>query len=277
MEKKKRRSGKRPSSRKRKREAHVNLAFILLSEAYLPETEKIAQAFREFAEPDEDLAGAANGSGKKGSEQVISLRLSTGEESFVVLMPTAVPNQEADDGAEFSLSSFRDDWKLPQHHAHLAVTFRAAADTPPRVALARFTSLLAAVTKVSPAVGVYWGRAGATHDSEFFVSIASEPGIVPRIMLWSGVSIARQKDGRLSLLSLGMEQLQLPDVLLIAGESSASIALETLYDLLAYVAERGEPLGEGDTVGRTPGERLPVHYVKSPVDAKKKVCCIEVP
>ena len=131
--------------------------------------------------------------------------------------------------------------------------------------------------KASPSVGVYWGNAGATHSPEFFLEVASEQDVAPRMMLWSGVSIAREKDGRLSLLSLGMEQLDLPDLLLVAGKASERVALETMYDLLAYVAERGEALPEGDTVGRTGDERFPVHYVKSPIDPKKKVWRIELP
>jgi hypothetical protein len=269
--------GKRGGALEKKEEAKINLAFILLSEAQLPNPEAVALAFSDFAAPGDTLQEEAGDSEDGASGQVISLILSTGEKSFVALMPAAVPNDEADQGAKFSLSRFKDNWKLPPHKAHLLVTFHAQPDSPPIVTLSRFTSLLAAVTKASSAVGVYWGNAGATHDSEFFMSIASDQGIAPRMMLWSGISIARQKDGRLSLLSLGMEQLDLPDLLLVAGESSESVAIETMYDLLSYVADRGEPLPEGDTVGRTKDERLSIHYVKSPVNPKKKVWRVELP
>lgn len=277
MAKRNRRSGRPARSPHRKEKGPINLAFILLSEPCLPEVEAISRAFQQFAGPGEALEAETDGSEPDLGQPIISLRLNTGEQSFVVLMPMAIPNGEADFGVRFSLSSFRDNWELPPHHAHLVVTFCAEADTPPVVAVSRFTSLLAAVTKVSPAVGVYWRRAGATHDSEFFTSVASEPGITPRILLWSGVSMAREEDGRISFLSLGMEQLGLPDLLLVAGESSANAALEMLYDLLAYVAERGEPLPEGDTVGRTRDQRLPVHYVESPIDPKKTVWRVELP
>lgn len=269
--------GKQETASDKKEEGSVNLAFVLLSEARLPETEAIMEAFREFAAPGDGLQAGADDSAKDASKQVISMELNTGEKSFVALMPAAVPNGEADHGAQFSLSSFRKKWKLPPHNAHLLVTFHSTPDSPPILRLSRFTSLLAAVTKASPAVGVYWGNAGATHDSEFFTSVASDQGVVPRMMLWSGLSIAREQDGRLSLLSLGMEQLKLPDLLLVAGDSSERVAVETMYDLLAYVAERGEPLPEGDTVGRSSDERLPVHYVESPVDSKKKVWRVELP
>lgn len=269
--------GKRDSASEKKEQRSINVAFVLLSEAQLPDAETVALAFRDFAAPGEELSKEAADSEECESDEVISLTLNTGEKSFVALMPAAVPNGEADQGAQFSLSRFMDNWDLPTHNSHLLVTFLTPEGPPSIAKLSRFTSLLAAVTKASPAVGVYWGNAGATHDSEFFMSVASDQGVAPRMMLWSGVSIAREKDGRLSLLSLGMEQLNLPDLLLVAGETSESVAIETMYDLLSYVAERGEPLPEGDTIGRTNEERLAVHYVKSPVDSEKKVWRVELP
>lgn len=55
-----------------------------------------------------------------------------------------------------------------------------------------------------------------------------------------------------------MEQLNLPDLLLVAPKSTGNDALATFFDLLGYVAELGKPLPEGDTVGRAADERLPV-------------------
>ena len=269
--------GKSEAESEEEQDTSMNLAFILLSEARLPDAEAVAAAFREFAAAGEELSEATDDSDDGRSDQVTSLALNTGETSFVALMPAAVPDGEADQGVQYSLSRFKDNWTLPPHHAHLLVTFFASEDSTPVVRLSRFTSVVAAITKVSPAVGVYWGSAGATHDSEFFTSVAAEREIAPRMMLWSGMSIARDEDGRLSLLSLGMGQLGLPDLLLVAGEASESIAIETMYDLLFYVADRGEPLPDGDTVGRTSDEHLPVHYVKSPVDPKKKVWQVELP
>jgi hypothetical protein len=133
------------------------------------------------------------------------------------------------------------------------------------------------VTKASRAVGVYWGNARATHDPAFFISVAQEPALASRVMLWTGVSLAREADGRLSLLSLGMQQLDLPDLLLVASQSTGgNDALATFFDLLAYVAQREKPIPEGDTVGRNAEEHLLVRYVPSPLDPSKKVWRVEL-
>ena len=52
----------------------------------------------------------------------------------------------------------------------------------------------------------------------------------------------READGRLSLLSPGMKQFELPDLLLIAPSRKADEALPMFYDLLDYVISRGRPL-----------------------------------
>jgi uncharacterized protein DUF4261 len=191
-------------------------------------------------------------------------------------MPVPVPNGEAEANVRFSVSALGTGWKLPAHKAHLMVSLQET-DLPSAVeALSRFTSLLAAVAKASGAVGIYWGNAAATHDPKFFLSTAESQGIVPRIALWTGVSVATERDGRRSLLSLGMQQLNLPDLLLVVPNSARDTALETFFDLLSYVAESGKPLPEGDTVGRTADERWPVRYVPSPLDGKVKVWRVEV-
>lgn len=109
----------------------------------------------------------------------------TTKTAFVALVPAEVPNGEADDAAQFSVSSLGTNWKLPE--------------------------------------------------------------------------------------------LDFPDLLLISSNTAENKALETFFDLLAYVAQRGEALPNGDTVGRTEQEQLPVRYFNSPIDFKKKVWRVELP
>src|SRR5687767_11458139 len=99
--------GKQESEPEEKEGGSLNLAFVLLSEARLPEAEAIIQAFREFASSGANLQAVADDSGEDVSKQVISFALNTGENLLVALMPVAVPNGEADDAVRHSLSSFR--------------------------------------------------------------------------------------------------------------------------------------------------------------------------
>jgi hypothetical protein len=259
------------------KENTMNLAFVLLPKTRLPKAEEIAKAFDHFATSKEQkLLPRGSQSSAKDNTEILVFELKPRGDAFVALMPTPVPNGEAADATRFSLSAVGTGWKLPKHQAHAIVTLKDANTASMVDTLSLFTSLLAAVTEASEAVGVYWGEAGATHDPKFFLDTAEDHDVSSRIMLWTGVSVAHEKDGRLSLLSTGMKQLNLPDLLLIAPKSAGNAALGTFYDFLSYSAEFGKPLPEGDTIGRTADERLPIHYVTSPIDPKVKVWRVEL-
>jgi len=196
----------------------MHLAFILLPRARLPRQKDIVRAFRTFAPDEWTIRACETTAEDPGEEDILQFELHPSGQVFVALMPAPVPNNEADRAARYSLSSFGEQWEPPAHVAHLLVTLNGdksnAVDS-----LSRFTSVLAAVIKSSDALGIYWGNAGATHKPEFFLSISKQLEIVPRIMLWTGISIAREVDGRLCLLSLAMrQQLGLPDLLLTASK-----------------------------------------------------------
>jgi len=260
----------------RKEVPSIGVAFVLLSEARLPKAKDVIKAFATYATGQQRLRTRAGTSSQPPGEEILEFEVSPDAPAFVLLVPFPVPDGEADERARFSISALGTGWSLPPHRAHLVVTLPAAGGGSLIGRLSSFTTLLAAVTEASRAVGVYWGAAGATHDPEFVRSVAREPGLVSRIMLWNGVSMAREADGRLSLLSLGMGQLQLPDLLLVAPQHLGNEALATLCDLLAYVADRGRPIPEGDTVGRTAEERFVVEYVPSPADPTTKVWRVEL-
>lgn len=251
---------------------NMRIAFVLLSEQRLPKGEDVVKKFSGFGTKGQGVQ--LSKSEPKADSEVLEFELKPTGKAFVMLLPTPVPNGEADDAVRFSLSAMGTGWKLPTHKAHLIVTCDSSAS--PLESLSLLTSFLAAVVEASPAVGIYWGPASATHDPRFFLEAAREPDVGFRIMLWIGVSRAREEDGRLSLLSLGMDQLNLPDLLLIAPTSAGNNALEAFLNFLTYVANRGKPLPEGDTIGRSATEKLQVQYVLSPLDQKTKVWRVEI-
>ncbi|MDQ6926260.1 MAG: DUF4261 domain-containing protein, partial [Candidatus Eremiobacteraeota bacterium] len=80
----------------------------------------------------------------------------------------------------------------------------------------------------------------------------------------------------ISLLSLGMSRLALPNLLLTAPATDLKAALEFMFDLLAYVTTRGAPLPEGDTVGTSADERIKVRYQPSPTGDGMPVWCVDL-
>jgi hypothetical protein len=190
---------------------------------------------------------------------------------LAALMPMPVPDGEADGATDRSLSGLDGSWTLPEHRAHLVVVQQG----PKRgdlEELSTFTRVVASVVRATDAVGVYWGEGGATHHPEFVVNIAHSELPLP---VWVGVSVADTSSGK-ELVSIGMRQLGLPDLLLTTAKVDGEV-FEFFYDLLAYVARRGKKLPEGDAVGRTEKEKLKVRYVPSPLDPQDEVWSVALP
>lgn len=261
---------RRKSEAPRSTEPIINVAFVLLSAPQLPNADEVIRSFASLA-PDRQALRRRESDDSAGGE-ILLLEVDADSDAMIMLMPIPVPNREADEAARFSISSFGTGWTLPSHNAHLVVTLQSGKS--PVESLLTFTPVLAAVAEASPAVGIYCGNAGATHDPNFFIDLAREGSVETGIMLWNGVSLAKEPDGRLSLLSLGMKQLELPDLWLIAPKDSEP--LEWFFNLLSYVASEGKAIPDGDTIGRTADEKIPVRYVPSPVDGTTKVSRIEL-
>ena len=253
---------------------NVSLAFVLLAEAKLPKGDAVERAFPAYAVKGQTLRYRPPKAikSKKDDDQILVFDTSGGF-LMVALMAKPIPKGEAEEAVHYSISALDGKWKLRPHKAHLVVTLQARGDAATRLSL--LTSIVAAISDASSAVGIYWGNAGATHDPKFFREIAKERETPARLVLWIGVSIARE-GGRYVLLSYGMNQFDLPDLLLVSPPAKSEGAIPFMLDLLGMVVEGGKPLPEGDTVGRTATEKLAVHYVPSPVDKKAKVWRVEM-
>jgi hypothetical protein len=250
----------------------MQLAFVLTNRAGLPEAGAIADAYAEVT-PEGGRPIVWEG-GEEGDPD--QRALSVGGASLVLAaMPAPVPDGEAEEAVRLSLSALGTGWSLPEHGFHIiiaATNLDEASRVPERC---DYTRLVAAVARACQAVGVYWGSASATHEPEFFFETARDMEVP--IALWTGVSVARDGDERVSLLSLGMSQFGMEDLLLTGPLTQAGEAIEMFFDLLAYAVRRGSTVVSGETIGRSDDERIEVQIVESPVDPEAKVWRVDLP
>jgi len=256
------------------------LAFVLLREPTMPSGKSVLAAFQRIA-PKGKAPALRLAPGESGSSPELVM-FDVGDEGrlMVGLLPSPVPKQEAEWHAERSLASVQAGWKLPAHRAHLLVMWQQSAKVRPLEAVRHYTWLLAAVADAAKATGIYWADSGATHPAEYFVEVARRGDSPLLVTLWSGLSVASDRDHpeRMSLVSLGMSQLDLPDLeLTVPGGTKKDEALDVFYQFLQYTITRGAAIPEGDTLGRSAEERLKVRYVRSPVDPGKKVWRVDLP
>lgn len=245
-----------------------SLSFVLLPTSQMPSLDEFRSTWGDVAR------GAAAPNVRAWDSESAELDVD-GVTTIVSLMPFPVPKQEAEAAAARSLSAMRSGGFSPAPHvAHLMIA--STSPTHSHVErLLRHTRVVAALTKVSRAIGVYEGNASATHEPSFYVNVAAN-GPQPPLMLWNGVSIAKGAETT-EVLTLGMGQLELPDLLLVVPSGQGNEGLAFVFDLLSYVISRGSAIPEGETVGRTAEEKLPVSYVPSPVDPATRVMKVELP
>jgi hypothetical protein len=243
-------------------------SFVLLPTSKMPSVEEFRAAWNELMNDVE--APIEKAWGPESAELEIE-----GLTTIAALMPAPVPNREAEEAASRSLSSMRAEGFSPAPHAaHLLVVTLSAKESA-LTRLCGHTRVVAALAKASRASGVYEGSAGATHDPDFYATVVSDSSELP-LMVWNGVSIAKTSD-TVEILTLGMAQLELPDLLLVAPSGQATEALPFAFNLLNYVVSRGSAIPENETVGRTALEKLPVAYVPSPIDPATRVMRVELP
>lgn len=254
------------------------VAYVLLATPALPTADAIVGAFGDFGgDGDSIRAVTPDRAGPAGHRATdVELDLCDGDQAAVSLVPTPFPNGEADRFVRYSLFAIRNGFQLPPHDAYLTVSLQGSPDTPPMERVSRFTSLVAAVVRASAAVGVYWPAAGATHEGAFFTRSAASPKRHHRVALWSGLMGTPVADGPLSILSLGMTQLALPDLYLVAPDAQHMQLLTTFYDLLAHLVIRGRPMGDGESIRFTDGRRLTGHYAASPIDPGRQVWRVDI-
>lgn len=209
----------------------------------------------------------------------------------VLAVPGPVPNAEADTSAFLSLSSVNGRWRLGKHAAHLALSLEGPMQTKASGVLSRlsgttreanrlerlsmFTRVVAAVSKASHGLGVHWAAGPVTHSPEFFSQVAKEASLP--LPLWLGVSLTPEPEGRTSVLSFGMQQLSLPD-LMLSGPAKDELpdTIDFFFSALATIAERGVAPHEGETLPRSLLSRPRVSYGAHPIEAAVKIWKLEL-
>lgn len=211
-----------------------------------------------------------------GEQDVFQFRVDDREDLsiFVAAMPAPIPTDEADESARFSLGMIGGRFEVDPHQAHFLVTTLSSEEDSVD-SLTLHTRAVAAIAEAHDAAGIYEGNACATHPTPFYIDVARTNELP--VMLWTGVSIASEGPDRFGLLTLGMGQFELPNLLLSGPNADANELIGFAFDLLAYLIRRGEPIAEGETIGRSEEERFTVRYVPSPIVEGEQVARVDIP
>lgn len=239
----------------------MHLTFVLLPEPTPLDGQRISRAYAELFDGD-PLAVELG--------EVLTLRARNGE-ALAMLAEGAIPAEEVAGAAQHAAYPGAE----IEHVAHVIVTSPTTPDdAPPTQTLLQHARIVAAVAVAHGARAVYDGEAPATLPVDIYAEFVQDE--LP-ISLWSGLSVAKEEDGRASLLTLGLGRFGVPNLMVGTSADGLDEAFDFLWNIASYVVRRGEAIADGETLGRTAEEKLTVSHIPSPIDDEATVMRIDLP
>jgi hypothetical protein len=203
-------------------------------------------------------------------EQVVMLRIN---DSQIILGHMDVPIPWSELKGPCATTIFWDDAKeqVKSHQEHWIVTVNSELE--PLELTILLSQVTAAVMDACPtAIGVYWGNATMIIPKEMFLESAYE--LLPEgrpLDIWIDVRLGAKDDGTCSAFTKGLSAFDLMEFETIAAPEKPMELREWLLSLSGYLIENGPVIKDGETVGRTPKEKVTVTYAPSKYGHKGKV------
>ena len=267
----------------------MNLAFILQSEAKLPEPADILKSLAQSVPELRTGSVETEGSG-------FSIELPGFGFVVINLMDTAIPGQEAELNGRNSFARYFSQEELPESHAaHLVIALNSTElDVEPPPAHSRgdgsvprgfyclrvLGALCLAAIEHSPATGVYWAEAQSTHPIGFFREVMEQSSDFP-LLLWLGMSMIRLSAETVSqeepprppiaLHSFGMSQFSLPELMIRSTEERLDDAVGIFLEAVdSNISQEAAPEA-GETYQFLDNESSVVTRESSPLHDKLSI------
>lgn len=137
----------------------------------------------------------------------------------------------------------------------------------------------AGLLKQNKGIGLYVGNAEmvVSADVASDLPMSSKGDWLPLIYLWIDFPVSKDESGTHSASTLGMEHFQHLEFEIVESRLPPKELREHLFDLCAYVLERGRILKHGQTFGRTDLERWPIEIGSSRLGKAGEVIRVGIP
>jgi hypothetical protein len=152
---------------------------------------------------------------------------------------------------------------LRNHTFHFIVSLMGGPENP----LERhiwLTKFVAAVMELSDAAGVYWGAGTVVHNPKLFcdlAEVASPDDYMPQ--LWIDMRLWGDEERRVYFATTGLSAFGLPEIEVEGVKWDPRELSEFCENIIRYVIGRGEPIPDGDTIGRSAKEKIKIRHAPS--------------
>ena len=166
-----------------------------------------------------------------------------------------------------------DEMRHHEHHIIVALIGDAESFLSRHVILSQIVSAVASVTKVT---GVYWTAGALVHEPEEFIEQCDQLSIENSLPhLWVDLRVEENDDGSLCFFTTGMEAFDQEELEIERSEQSAEEILDLCYSVVHYLISSEAKIQDGESVGRSGEERVPVTHKPSKWDQDRTVLSLE--
>lgn len=240
----------------------------LLADAASFDADKVAAAIRQRLLPEDKLVTLAT------RADGLELRFERGSAS-IALKASPWPAAELAEACRHAVWYWRDacDAVTP-HTAHVRVVLRSTQLRKVDSAVLA-TRLLAAVTAASRSVATLWGD--ALQPASVFQKAADtlQRDRVP-VVLWIAFRYTREPSGNVSVLTRGMPAFELMELESRDTPFPGRDLLEMVMNTSQRLIMKGAVIGDGETIGGSPGRRVHVRFADSQWTPGRRVYRVEV-
>ena len=253
-------------------EGEIGLSFIILADMEMPNPKKVMAAAHSMGIELSPVAPEPGDADEQGEAMLFAF----GDNSRLVVALMPIPHPDVGDMMQGPLSPDNLE-ELVAAPAHLLVSALSLDGTVDEQDI-RMSAMTASVVEACNALAVLKMPGRIFHRPDLFVDTAREAitnGELP-MLICIDISIARESDDRLSLLTHNMERYGREDFYVFAGED-ASEAIDYVFNLTSWMlSDREYHLPTGDTLGRTAEEKILVQRVPNPTGEGDEVIKLEL-
>lgn len=240
---------------------------VVLKEAAHVEPSRISAAIQRRLTSEDKFAGFEPG------DNLVLLRVAGGT-AMISLMNAPIPHEELQEVCQYAWY-----WKtacdiVKGHQAHLLIVLMDTELDKLGSAVLQ-TKIVAAVIEATTAVAAYWGVNLQPRDTFLKASArVSRTSVFP--MLWVNYRLSRDSSGKITLSTRGLKDFGLMEIETKDAPIPGRELFELALGMSEYLITKGPVIGDGDTIGQSPQQRIRVRHAESYWNAGEKVYRIEV-
>ncbi|MBR1739316.1 MAG: DUF4261 domain-containing protein [Ruminococcus sp.] len=170
------------------------------------------------------------------------------------LMPSPVPDKEAEQNAKNNILWKDGDKEVEKHNAHVMLAVMNKFDALEQALL--FAKVASCLLKLDNAIGIY--KNPTVYEKKFYIGFAEsiKDGEIPvPILIYTGLYLA--KDGICAFTS-GLSFFGFKEIEIIDSKKQPNEVMSFLFSISEYVISEGVELKDGETIGFTEEQKLPI-------------------